>query len=256
MRVARLKPGHSVDYGSYAIKKRLSKVRQYVDFTNTKVLDIGCGNGAYTMEIAKKSIATIGIDIETERLRAFRLKKEKEKIKNVFINQMSGEQLGFKNDIFDLVILIETLEHINDDGRCLKECRRVLKPGGKIILYVPNRLHPFETHGVRLGFLTKYSRRIPFISWLPSNVLKKIAFIRSYKAKEIIRLVEMEGFRVEILDWFYPPLDNLKLPKHLKSFYRNYLSIYFESSPFRIFGVSILVVGKKCDVESPSDSVD
>ncbi|MGQ9778130.1 MAG: class I SAM-dependent methyltransferase [Thermodesulfobacteriota bacterium] len=253
MNITRLQLGDPVDYGSYAIEKRLSKLGDHISFADKKVLDIGCGNGAYTLEIAKASSVTIGIDIEIGRLKAFKIKKEKDRIKNAFIIQMSGEQLGFQNDIFDVIILIETLEHINDERKCLEECRRVLKPGGKIALYVPNRMHPFETHGIKLGVLTKYTRRIPFISWLPSKILKKISFVRSYKAKEIIKLLETEGFNIEILNWFYPPLDNLRLPKYLKLFYRKYLCRYLEISPFRVFGVSILVIGEKHGVKSKSD---
>ncbi len=245
MKSASFALGDPVKYGSYAITKRLSKVRNYISFANKKVLDIGCGNGSYTMEIARSSSLTIGIDIERRRLLDFKKEKEKGETKNVFISQMSGEQLGFKNDNFDIIVLIETLEHISDEKKCLKECWRVLRQQGKLVLYVPNRLHPFETHGIRLGFLTKYTRRIPFFSWLPSNILRRISLARSYKHQEIKKILETTGFKVEALAWFYPPIDNLKLPRLLKSIYRTYLCPYLEISPFKIFSVSILIIGSK-----------
>lgn len=243
--ICHLKLGEPVDYGAYAVEKRLKKVSKYIDFANKKVLDIGCGNGAYTVEIAKDASLAVGIDIEPERLSVFNKTKGERKIRNVYISLMSGEYIGFKGGVFDIVILIETLEHILNERNCLRECWRVLKENGKIILYVPNKWFPFETHGIKLGLLEKYSKRIPFISWLPNKILQKIAFARSYTSKKITKLLEEEGFHTEVIDWFYPPLDKIKIPIFLKKFYRRYLVKFLEESPLRIFGVSILVIGEK-----------
>jgi len=236
--------GAPAEYNSYAIKKRLGKIWRYVDFTNKRILDVGCGNGAYTMEMAKVAKFVTGIDIEPLRLTIFRKQKEKYRIRNLVIVEMSAEELRFKDETFDIITLIEVLEHVPNEKKCLEECKRVLKWGGQLILFVPNKLYPFETHGAKLGKV-KISNRIPFISWLPSQIHSRIANARVYMSWQIERLLERAGFRIGVVDWIYPPLDKIRLPLSVKNFYRKNLAKILELTPLRIFGVSILVIAQK-----------
>ena len=58
------------------------------------------------------------------------------------------ERTPFASACFDLVLLNEVLEHVPDDAAALREAFRLLRPGGALIVFAPNRLFPFETHGV------------------------------------------------------------------------------------------------------------
>ena len=51
--------------------------------------------------------------------------------------QAGGETLPFADDQFDLIALLDTVEHIADELAVLQECQRVLKPGGRLIVTVP-----------------------------------------------------------------------------------------------------------------------
>jgi ubiquinone/menaquinone biosynthesis C-methylase UbiE len=65
--------------------------------------------------------------------------------------QGAGENLPFSSEKFDVVTMIEVLEHTNSDRQVLKECFRVLKAGGLLVLFVPNKLYPFESHPCHIG---------------------------------------------------------------------------------------------------------
>ena len=58
------------------------------------------------------------------------------------------EAIPFPDDAFDLALLNEVLEHVPDEPKVLAEIRRVSRPGGRLVVFSPNRWFPFETHGV------------------------------------------------------------------------------------------------------------
>lgn len=84
-----------------------------------QVLDIGCGN-------YKDPRATIGIDIDTTAKCDI---------------LMDAQKLDFPNECFDMVIMHQCLEHVEQPVTALREIHRVLKHGGIFELDIPNRLH-------------------------------------------------------------------------------------------------------------------
>jgi ubiquinone/menaquinone biosynthesis C-methylase UbiE len=62
--------------------------------------------------------------------------------------------LPFADSSFDRTFVNEVLEHISDEGQTLNELRRVLRPGGVLIVISPNRRFPFEGHTVHVGSWT------------------------------------------------------------------------------------------------------
>jgi len=61
-----------------------------------KVLDIGCGNGAYTLEIARKADYVVGIDIEQERLKCAKKITREQALKNIELNTPVVNLFGFE----------------------------------------------------------------------------------------------------------------------------------------------------------------
>jgi len=84
-----------VRYGAFAIKKRLGLAEKYITFNNMKVLDIGCGNGAYTLEIARKADFVVGIDIEQKRLKCAKKITREQALKNIELNTPVVNLFGF-----------------------------------------------------------------------------------------------------------------------------------------------------------------
>jgi SAM-dependent methyltransferase len=134
--------------------------------------------------------------------------------------------------------MIEVLEHVHSDARVLDECGRVLRVGGKLVLFVPNKLYPFESHPSHIGGLM-LGTNVPFVSWLPGFLHRRISTARIYSRHRIIRMARAAGFEVSKVGYIFPPLDSFPLP--LKYTYRR-LARRLEDTPLRSFGVSIFLV--------------
>jgi len=228
-----VKLGGPASYGSYAVTKRISKLDQTISLTGLKVLDLGCGNGCYTTELERRGKWTCGLDIQMSNLRAFRDP----------IPRVCGvaESLPFASESFDAVTMIEVLEHTERDTDALKECYRVLKTGGLLVLFVPNRLYPMESHPCHIGPIP-IGYNIPFVSWLPPVLRRRICHARIYRSSQLASMARVARFQVVSVGYIFPPLDSFPLP--FKRLYRN-VSGWVERTPLRVFGVSIFTIFRK-----------
>ena len=95
-----------------------------------RILDVGCGTGANLQMLSNFGVAE-GVDVSAEALdfcRARGLAK---------VKQGAAEALPFEDASFDLVTGLDVVEHLDDDVAGLKEMRRVLRPRGRALLFVP-----------------------------------------------------------------------------------------------------------------------
>lgn len=102
------------------------------------VLDIGCGTGNYSLDLARKGLKVTGIDISPGMLARARAKAAKENL-NVKFLLADARQLPFPDKCFDSVIAVSSLEFLPDLREALNEAYRVLKPGGKLVVGVIGR---------------------------------------------------------------------------------------------------------------------
>jgi SAM-dependent methyltransferase len=148
---------------------------------NGTVFVDGCGVGMYVKHLAPLSEKIVGMDIEFPRVQDTRAYSTK-----VFCG--AGEYLALPSNSVDLLLSHEVLEHVQDDQLAIREMVRVLKPGGRIVLFCPNRGYPFETHGIyRKG---KYHfGNIPLVNWLPRKWRDKLApHVEVYTRKDLRKL--------------------------------------------------------------------
>jgi SAM-dependent methyltransferase len=115
----------------------------YTDYLqpDDHVLDVGCGNGMHTLKAAEYCRTIIGIDYNADSLDcALRLAKGQEQ-KNVMFRKINLEEepLPFAHSSFDKVLFLDTLEHLREREKVLREIKRVLKRGGMLLLSAPNR---------------------------------------------------------------------------------------------------------------------
>ncbi|HYX27556.1 MAG TPA: class I SAM-dependent methyltransferase [Pyrinomonadaceae bacterium] len=95
-----------------------------------RILDVGCGTGANLQMLGKYGEAE-GVDISPEALEFCRARGLAK------VKQGAAESLPFENASFDLVTALDVVEHLDDDVAGLKEMRRVLRPRGRALLFVP-----------------------------------------------------------------------------------------------------------------------
>lgn len=104
-----------------------------------KVIDIGCGIGAFTRLVKeiKKDCEIWGTDISDQAIKD-NLKIDPD-IK--YLHRYIGEQDDLPENYFDVVFTGEVLEHMEDPSVLLKDCARILKKGGTLVLTTPNENH-------------------------------------------------------------------------------------------------------------------
>lgn len=107
-----------------------------------KILDVGCGRGFYLKILSdfKLGLDLYGVDLNSKYLQI-----AEKFIKDESVNLTKSDicNLPFKDDYFDRIIASEILEHIPDDQRAISELLRVLRPGGIVLITVPNKNYPF-----------------------------------------------------------------------------------------------------------------
>ncbi|MCS7223569.1 MAG: class I SAM-dependent methyltransferase [Armatimonadetes bacterium] len=113
------------------------------------ILDIGCGSGG-NLPLLSRWGKVVGLDPSPTALRWARQKKIG------FLVLGDGHHLPFQDRSFDLVTLLDVLEHMDDDRRGLKEVWRVLKPQGILILTVPAFMSLWSGHDIALGHRRRY----------------------------------------------------------------------------------------------------
>lgn len=134
-------------------KGRQNILKMFIpDKKNLKILDIGCGTGETILFLNGylKQPNITGLD--SSKL-AIKFCKER----NLNVKNSNATKLPFKSCSFDCVLLLDVLEHINDDGATLIEARRVLKDGGRIYITVPALQFIWSDHDTGQGHKRRYS---------------------------------------------------------------------------------------------------
>ncbi len=138
-----------------------------------RVLVDGCGIGTYASRLAPHAGQVIGLDIEVPRVQEA-VERRPAGGREVHYLGGAGEHLPFQDDSFDLILSHEVLEHVQDDRAVIREIARTLRPGGRLVLFCPNRGYPFETHGIY--WRGKYHfGNIPLVNYLPRRWRDRLA---------------------------------------------------------------------------------
>jgi ubiquinone/menaquinone biosynthesis C-methylase UbiE len=103
------------------------------------ILEVACGRGGFASELARAGACVTGCDFSFVAVSVAETKlRAADKRPPVTFVQGDAQNLPFADDSFDLVISCETIEHLPDAPRALREMRRVSRPGGKLFLTTPN----------------------------------------------------------------------------------------------------------------------
>lgn len=227
--------GHPSQIWTRGLERRLEIMRRHVDLEGRRILDIGCGVGAFVRRLREFSQRVAGIDVDAEHV----IEGGKE-VPDLAL--AVGESLPFANGTFDIVLLHEVLEHVTDDLQTLRESRRVLAPAGRVVIFCPNRLYPFETHGIFLGKRYVFGN-IPLVNYLPDPVRGRLVpHARAYTATGLRLVYRRAGLRPLVHSYVFPGFDHvMRRRKVVGRVLRSFL-YPLETSPLRIFGLSHFVV--------------
>jgi ubiquinone/menaquinone biosynthesis C-methylase UbiE len=117
--------------------------------SSDQVLDLGCGMGDLTAELQPAAASILGVDVAEAALRRARARHPEIAFR---LAEIDGE-LPVEDNAFDVVWSSEVIEHVADTARWMSEVRRVLRPGGRLLLTTPS-------HGrlrLAVGGLERYS---------------------------------------------------------------------------------------------------
>jgi SAM-dependent methyltransferase len=203
-----------------------------------RILENGCGVGMYVEHLSPLGGKVIGLEYDFER--ATEARRNSPHILNA-----AGESLPLPSGTFDLVLSHEMLEHVQDDRTAIREMIRALKPGGRAVIFCPNRGYPFETHGIYWKGKYHFGNKL-FVNYLPHTLRDKLApHVRVYSKRDLQKL--FDGLPVKFIERtiIFGAYDNIiarfgafgKLLRKILQF--------LEKTPLKIFGLSHFWVVEK-----------
>jgi len=227
--------GHPSYVWRFGQQRRLALIDRYAPLAGKRILDVGCGLGTYVDKLRQYSDQVYGLDIEVERVM-----EGGRRFPNLLAS--AAEALPVSENCFDILLLHEVLEHVEDDHRVVLEAYRVLKPGGRMVIFAPNRLYPFETHGIYWRGRYRFGN-FPLVNYLPNRLREPLCpHVRTYTLKGLRRLLANLEHRIIVQTQIYPGYDNIVARYPQLGFALRRITYFLEETPLRIFGLSHFVV--------------
>lgn len=195
------------------------------------ILENGCGVGMYVEHLSPFGGQVIGLEYDFERA-------AEAHANSAHIINAAGESIPLASSKFDLILSHEVIEHVQDDRAAIREMVRVLKPGGRIALFCPNRGYPFETHGIYWNGTYSFGNKL-FVNYLPRPIRNRLApHVRVYSKKDLQKL--FAGLPVKLIERtiIFGAYDNIiarfgPVGRVLRAILQ-----FLEKTPLKIFGLS------------------
>jgi len=233
--------GHPSYVWGHGQERRLALIRRYVPLEDRVILDVGCGLGIYVRAFRRFSQDVFGIDIDADKL----LQAGAE-LHNLCA--ATAEALPFPTGTFGVILSHEVIEHVVDDRQAVAEAVRILEPGGRLVIFAPNRLYPFETHGAYWGGRYHFGN-IPLINYLPNRWRRRLApHVQAYTRRGLRRLLSGLPVRVVAHTQIYPGYDKILGRRPVLGRVLRAVTYFLENTPLRAFGLSHLLVVEKTDI--------
>jgi SAM-dependent methyltransferase len=235
--------GHPSYVWRFGQERRLNLIRRYVALEDRAILDVGCGLGMYVRAFRRFSQDVHGVDVDEEKV-------AQASVELPNIRVAPAEKLPYPAERFDVVLCHEVIEHVADDRQALAEAVRVLrsprgKPGGRLVIFAPNRLYPFETHGAYWQGRYHFGN-VPLVNYLPGRWRNRFCpHVRAYTARDLKRLLTGLPVQVVAHTQIYPGYDKLIHRRRALGRLLRSITYVLENTPLRAFGLSHLVVVEK-----------
>ncbi|MBU4348423.1 class I SAM-dependent methyltransferase [Patescibacteria group bacterium] len=207
-------------------QRRVDMFRLFLGNNSKNVLEVGCGTGLFTKELAKTDNKIIAIDISEELI-----EKARKKIlgsNNILFKIENAYNTSFKDNSFDFIVGSSVLHHLDAEA-AIKEFYRILKPGGQLMFTEPNMLNPQI-------FLQK---NIPFLKKMAGDSPDETAFFRWSVKNELLT----KGFKDAVVvpfDFMHPAI-----PKSLIFLFEKVFFIFEKLPILKEIAGSLLITAKK-----------
>lgn len=184
-------------------ERRLQMIAHWAKLENAWVLEAGCGVGMYASQIRRRYSPFVeAFDIEADRV-----KEAAVDTPHALVS--AAEYLPYRSNLFDTIISNEVIEHVADDRMAVQEMIRLLKPGGRLVIFAPNRWYPVEQHGHYWRGQYHFGNT-PLINYLPDPLRNRLApHVRTYTARGLRRLFAGCPVRVVLHQRIYGGYDNI-----------------------------------------------
>lgn len=209
-------------------------------------LENGCGVGMYVEHLAPFTRHITGLEYDIERsIEASQIGK---RLANAAIVNAAGEYLPFPNNSFDFILSHEVLEHVLDDRLSMEEMVRVLRPAGRVVIFVPNRGYPYETHGIYWRERYRFGN-IPLVNYLPKRWRDQLApHVRAYTAGDLEKLTKDLPIKVLYRKIIFGAYDNIIARKPALGRALRWVLQKLEKTPLSILGLSHFWVLEKTEL--------
>jgi len=118
-----------------------AEVERFVSLRGRRVLDVGCQTGALPIALSRLGASVTGVDVDEKLIEGARIRARGHGVEPTFRVALA-EALPFPDASFDVVTFVDVIEHVADARAAVREIARVLRPGGTLYLFGPNRLSP------------------------------------------------------------------------------------------------------------------
>ena len=206
--------------------------------TKGNILENGCGVGMYVEHLSPFGGTVIGLEYDFERA-------TEAHINSAHIFNAAGEHIPLPSGTFDLILSHEVIEHVQNDRDSISEMVRLLKPGGRAVIFCPNIGYPFETHGIYWKGKYHFGNKL-FVNYLPSSLRDKIApHVRVYSKRDMQKL--FEGLPVKFIERtiVMGAYDNIIARFGAAGKVLRGILQFLEKTPLKIFGLSHFWVVEK-----------
>lgn len=159
-------------------KEKVARLLRRLDFHDKAVFDLGCSQGTVSRQLRRRGGGRWAhADLDFCNLRSARV------VLGASVLQVGPASLPFADETFDVVLLLDFLEHVDDDAGVLREARRILRPGGRVVISTP----------ISGGFflLNRLKHRFGLTPEIYGHKRE------GYSLAELRRLLQVEGFGVE-----------------------------------------------------------
>ena len=184
--------GRSVEFGDALARRAIAQLPTSV--AGLRVLDLGCGPGAYTAQLQQAGAVVVSVEIDRDELLRSLVMPTRPVVAD-------GTRLAFADSSFDAVVCSNVLEHTPDPEGVLAEIQRIVKPQGWAYVSWTNWYSPWGGHAVaplhylgpersirvwRRLFGEPKGRNLPLVTVFPTSIGGTLRWLRARDGIELV----------------------------------------------------------------------